>query len=195
MIAIIDYEAGNLRNVKNILDYLGAESVITSDPKTVMGADRIILPGVGAFGFIMKKLHEKELDAVIKQSIKEGKPFLGICLGFQALFEQSQESPGAKGLGIFKGKVKKFSQGKVPHVGWNNANPVKKFSDIRSGFAYFVHSFYPEPEDKSIILFESDYYGNFCSGVIKGNVVGVQFHPERSGKWGLDFYKKWLEGI
>jgi imidazole glycerol phosphate synthase glutamine amidotransferase subunit len=192
MIAIINYGAGNLINVKNMLDYIGVESIITSNSEDVNSASKVILPGVCAFGYLMENLKQKKLDTAIKESINSGKPFLGICIGFQALFEESEEDSGVQGLCVFKGKVKKLRQGKVPHTGWNNVRMVKSSSNFESGFAYFNHSFCPEPEDKEIILFKTNYYVDFCSGVQNDNVVGVQFHPERSGKWGINFYKKWL---
>jgi imidazole glycerol-phosphate synthase subunit HisH len=200
MIAIIDYGAGNIHNVQSILEYLGEDVIVTSDPKDLESADRIILPGVGAFGFIMSNLRKKKLDIAILHEIKKGKPFLGVCLGFQVMFEDGEETPGVKGLGIFKGSVVKFRKGKVPHVGWNDAKLNKINMDkakshcpkFKSDFAYFVHSYYPKPKDKKIILFETVYGEKFCSGVIKDNVIGVQFHPERSGKWGIEFYRQWL---
>jgi imidazole glycerol phosphate synthase glutamine amidotransferase subunit len=207
VIAIIDYGAGNLSNVKNMLDYVGSgleegfESKITSSPEDVIAADAVVLPGVGAFGYLMDKLREKKLDKAIKKAISSGKPFLGVCLGLQALFEKSEESPGVKGLCILKGKVVKFKHGKVPHIGWNNVSvvrnltPTTQIQKFEPGFAYFVHSFYPVPKEKEIYLFETDYYDKFCSGIRKGNIVGVQFHPERSGKWGITFYKQWLQTI
>jgi len=192
MIAIVDYGAGNLSNVKNLFDFLGEDSVITSDPAVVKKADRVVLPGVGAFGYLMDNLKKKGLDKAIIEAIGSGKPFLGVCLGFQALFEESEESPGAKGLCVLRGKVVKLRHGKVPHIGWNNVKAVRK-SDFEDGFAYFVHSYHPDPNDKDIILFETDYHRKFCSGVMKDNILAVQFHPERSGKWGIDFYRSWLK--
>ncbi|HYD03339.1 MAG TPA: imidazole glycerol phosphate synthase subunit HisH [Alphaproteobacteria bacterium] len=199
MIAIIDYGAGNIHNVRSILEHLKQDVIVTSDPEDLKKADRIVLPGVGAFGYMMKNLSEKGLDKEIHNQVyNNNKPFLGVCLGFQAMFDSSEESPGAKGLGLFKGQVVKFKWGKVPHVGWNNVKNPKLISQdhdqdkFNNGYAYFVHSFYPKPEDKSVILFESDYGETFCSGVAKDNVIGVQFHPERSGKWGIEFYRRWI---
>lgn len=191
MIAIIDYGAGNVHNVQSILEYLGEKTLITSNPLDLKSADKIILPGVGAFGYIMSMLKKNGLDVEIKKQIIDGKPFLGICLGFQVLFEESEEDAGVSGLAIFKGSVIKFRSGKVPHVGWNKVM-LSRNSVLSEGFAYFVHSYYPVPIDKDLILYQTDYGDIFCSGVIKNNVIGVQFHPERSGQWGIDFYKKWL---
>ena len=188
MIAIIDYGAGNIHNVKSVLEYLGQEVIVTSNPDDIMLADRIVLPGVGAFGFIMDNLRNKGLDLAIINAVNSGKPFLGICLGFQVLFENSEENVGVSGLGIFKGSVIKFKKGKVPHVGWNKVT-MSKNSNFSEGFAYFVHSYYPKPEDEKIVLFQTEYGDTFCSGIMKNNILGVQFHPERSGTWGIDFYK------
>lgn len=194
IIAIIDYGAGNLTNVKNMLDHLGCESIITSDSDEIESASKIILPGVGAFGHIMENLREKGLDESIKKVISDKKPFLGICIGLQVLFDESEESPGIKGLGIFKGKVKKFTKGKIPQIGWNNAIITKDYLDLNSGFTYFVNSFHVVPEDKNLIIFNTEYHEEFVSGIKKDNVLAVQFHPERSGEWGIDFLKKWLKG-
>ncbi len=191
MIAIIDYGAGNIHNVKSILEYLGQEVLVTSNPDEVRKADKVVLPGVGNFGFIMKSLKKSKLDKAILESISLGKPFLGICIGYQVLFERSEEDRSAKGLCVFKGSVVKFRKGKVPHVGWNTAIPKNAIFD--DGYAYFVHSYYPKPTDKKMALFHTDYEERFCSGIMKDNVLAVQFHPERSGQWGIGFYRKWLK--
>ncbi len=193
MIAIVNHGTGNLKSVKNMLDYLGVDSIITSNPEDLLKADKVILPGVGAFGQVMNSLREKKLDFAIKKVIENKKPFLGICVGFQVLFEESEESPGIKGLGIFKGKVKKFKQGKVPPTGWNKIL-AKKENSYGEGYVYYVNAYYPCPENKKNILFESAHHIPFCGGFEKDNVLGVQFHPELSGNWGINFYKKWLKG-
>ena len=191
MIAIIDYGAGNLSSVKNALDYLGEESTITGKPEDIEKADRIIFPGVGSFGSVMRGLREKNLEQPLKKAIIEGKPFFGICIGLQALFEESEETPGIKGLGIFKGKVKKFTSGKIPQVGWNSIIPIDGF--FEKGFAYFVNSYYSVPETKSIIAAKTDYETIFCSAIKTQNITATQFHPEKSGKYGLRLLGKWLE--
>lgn len=193
MISIVDYGAGNIASVRNALQKLGVESKATSDPAEIIAAERLILPGVGSFGFLMQSLRQKGLDAAIMQSIRQGTPFLGICLGMQALFEESEESPGVAGLGVFKGRVVKFSKGKVPQIGWNQAVPSKKGGLPGQGYAYFVNSYYCNPSDPSIIAATTDYYGDFACAVRKGNVLAVQFHPEKSGDWGLDLLKRWVE--
>src|SRR3989344_2213361 len=155
MIAIIDYGAGNLKSVKNSLDRIGAASRITNKAADIMNADRLILPGDGSFGYLMKSLQRKRLVKPIKEFIQSGKPFLGICLGLQALFEESEESPGVKGLCALKGKVIKFSKGKIPQIGWNQVTPTKN-NIFRKGYAYFVNSYYAVPKDKSVIAAETD---------------------------------------
>ncbi|MFH1316625.1 MAG: imidazole glycerol phosphate synthase subunit HisH [Candidatus Woesearchaeota archaeon] len=195
MIAIIDYGAGNLKSVENALRYLGINPKITSDPEEIEKAEKLILPGVGSFGFMMKSLEERGLDKAIKQFIKSGKPFLGICLGLQALFEKSEESPGVKGLGIFKGEVVRFSKGKVPQIGWNKIMPVKEISAknniFQECYVYFVNSFYVVPEQKEIIALTTDYNKLFVSAILYENVTAVQFHPEKSGEFGLEILRRW----
>ncbi|MFA6065350.1 MAG: imidazole glycerol phosphate synthase subunit HisH [archaeon] len=194
MIGIIDYGAGNLKSVKNALDFLGAKSKIISTPKEVESVEGIILPGVGSFGFIMENLRSKGLDLAIVGAISKGKPYFGICLGLQILFEKSEESAGVKGLGVFKGEVVKFTKGKVPQVGWNEVNPVQK-GLLDNGFAYFVNSYYVVPKKEEIILGRTDNYVNFTSAVEKDNVFAVQFHPEKSGEYGLDILRRWVDVV
>lgn len=191
MIAIIDYGAGNLVSVKNALDYLGVASKITSNAEDIEKAECIILPGVGSFGFMMESLRKLKLEEPLKKALLKGKPYLGICLGLQVLFEESEESPGIAGLGIFKGKVVKFKQGKIPQIGWNNIKPRKSL--FKEGFVYFVNSYYPVSEDKEIIATTTDYFGDFVSAVQKDNITAMQFHPEKSGEFGLDLIRRWLQ--
>jgi len=201
MIAIIDYGAGNLISVKNALDSLNVESKIVNTKKEIIEADRIILPGVGSFGFMMESLRQKGLEAPIKDAIAIGKPFLGICLGMQVLFEESEESPGIKGLCILKGRVAKFKKGKVPQVGWNKIMPSREKGAVAEsnakqllmpGYMYFVNSYYVIPYDKSIVSATSDYFIRYTSAIRFNNITAVQFHPERSGKEGLAMLKRWL---
>ena len=191
MIAIIDYGAGNLKSVKNALDYLKVDSKIISRADDILKSDRLILPGDGSFGYMMENLRKKELIKPIKNFIGQGKPFLGICLGLQALFEESEESPGIKGLSIFKGKVFKFRKGKIPQIGWNKIIAKKK-NIFRDGYVYFVNSYYVVPEDEPITATITDYYGNFVSAIQYNNITDVQFHPEKSGKFGVSLLKRWL---
>ena len=195
MIAIIDCGAGNLGSVRNALGRLGAKCLIARDASSIRRAGRIILPGVGAFGHMMNSLEKKKLVGPIKESIEQGKPFLGICLGMQALFEKSEESPGIKGLSIFKGSVVRFRKGKVPQTGWNmieTKKPCLKPQLVKGGYAYFVNSYYPKPYDKPIISATSNYNGEFTAAVQHKNILAVQFHPEKSGKYGLSMLGRWL---
>ncbi|MBI3034277.1 imidazole glycerol phosphate synthase subunit HisH [Candidatus Woesearchaeota archaeon] len=192
MICIVDCGTGNLSSIKNALDFLGASSKITSNPGEIQEARMIILPGVGAFGYFMGRLREKKLEIPIKKAISEGKPFLGICLGLQVLFEESQESKGVRGLGILKGRVMRFTQGKVPQIGWNKIIPTNP-GIFEEGFAYYVNSYYAEPADRTLIAAVSNYYGDFPCAIRQGNITAVQFHPEKSGKYGLELMKRVLE--
>jgi len=202
MIAIVDYGAGNIASVRNALSRLGVESRATCEAQEILSAERVILPGVGSFGFLMQSLRQKGLDETLLQSINKGTPFLGICLGMQALFESSEESPGIAGLGIFKGKVVRFQRGKVPQIGWNEVVPRGNCSGnecdkgdakelLTKGFAYFVNSFYCAPADPSIVAATTDYNGAFACAIQNENITAVQFHPEKSGDWGLAFLKRW----
>ena len=199
MTAIIDYGAGNLHSVKNALDFLGAESVITSDAEEILKADRVILPGVGAFGDAMESLEKKGLISVIKKAALSGKPFLGICLGMQLLFSESEESPNVKGLDIFKGRIVKIPDRglKIPHIGWNSLT-LKKESKILSGlgdepYVYFVHSYYLEAEDKGVISAAAEYGEELSVAIERENIFATQFHPEKSGKTGLKILKNFIE--
>ncbi len=190
MIVIVDYGAGNIRSVKNALDYLGVRSRASSNPREIEQADRLIFPGVGSFGYLMGSL-KKGIGRAIMRFIASGKPFLGICLGLQALFESSEESAGVAGLGILRGRVVRFSRGKVPHVGWNIVKP-RKPGIIRAGYMYFVNSYYVIPEDESVVAATTDYYSEFVSAISYKNILAVQFHPEKSGDSGIEFLRRWL---
>ena len=196
MIAIIDYGAGNLHSVKNALEYLGAEAVITGDRDVILSADKVILPGVGAFGEAMSSLCERGLDGVIKTVIESKTPFLGICLGLQLLFEESEESPGVKGLGVFRGRVVKIPDCglKIPHMGWNDMT-LTKGSRILAGnpFVYFVHSYYLTTPDTDIVSAYTEYGQRLDVAVESGNVFAVQFHPEKSGEEGMEILKRFIE--
>lgn len=196
MIAIIDYGAGNLQSVKKAFDFIGAESVITNDPEVILSADKILLPGVGSFGDAMDSMEKNGLVETVKECALSGKPFLGICLGLQLLFEESEESPGVKGLGIFKGKIKKFSSDmglKIPHIGWNSLEIKQNdtlFKDIpENAYVYFVHSYYLHAEDENDIATVTNYGIDFHSAVGKNNVFATQFHPEKSGDVGLQILR------
>lgn len=196
MIAIIDYGAGNLQSVKKAFDFIGAESVITNDPKIILSADKILLPGVGSFGDAMDSMRKNGLVETVKKCAESGKPFLGICLGLQLLFEESEESPGVKGLGVFKGKIKRFSSDmglKIPHIGWNSLEIKQEdtlFKNVpENSYVYFVHSFYLHAENEEEIAAVTNYGIDFHSAVGKNNVFATQFHPEKSGDVGLQILR------
>jgi len=190
MIAIIDYGMGNLFSVEKAFVKLGAKVIVTNDEKVILQADKVVLPGVGAFGDCMNNLEQSGLIPAIKEVVNSGKPFLGICLGLQLLFEESEESPGVKGLGIFRGKVQKIIAPdlKIPHMGWNSLNLNNSsylFDDMdKNPYVYFVHSYQAVPID-NIITAVTDYGGNVTAAVGKDNLQAVQFHPEKSSAVGM----------
>jgi glutamine amidotransferase len=196
-VAVIDYEAGNTLSVTRALKKVGARVNLTPDPEKVAAADAVVLPGVGAFGDCMRKLRERGMDEACLETYRTGKPFLGVCVALQVFFEASEESPGVEGLGIFPGKVVRFDVDplKVPHMGWNDLDLVRSHPvlDGLSGEAfYFVHSYYPEPEEPSDLLGVSDYGRAFCAAAGRENLVAVQFHPEKSSLAGLKLYENFL---
>ncbi|MCH2118142.1 MAG: imidazole glycerol phosphate synthase subunit HisH [Pirellulales bacterium] len=192
MIAIIDYEMGNLRSVQKGFEKGGHQAVITSDPAVVDGASHVVLPGVGAFADAVAALHRRKLVEPVRAAVAGGKPFLGICLGLQLLFEKSYEDGEFEGLGIIPGKVVRFrvpKDYKVPHMGWNQIEFCRRppiFSGLDDGtYFYFVHSYYVVPSDKSVIATETHYAAPFCSSIWKDNLFATQFHPEKSQADGL----------
>lgn len=192
MIAIIDYDAGNLKSVEKALIFLGQETVITRDRDVILKADKIILPGVGSFGDAMSKLHSYGLVDTIKEVVKLNKPFLGICLGLQLLFERSDESNGIEGLGILKGEILRIpdKEGlKIPHIGWNSLEikpGAKLFLGIADqSYVYFVHSYYLKADNENEVAATTDYSTLIHASVEKDNVFACQFHPEKSGEVGL----------
>ena len=192
MITIIDYEAGNLKSICNMLDFFKEDYIISSDPKVIENSEKIIFPGQGHFAQAMKNLEEKKLVEPIKKVIENGSKFLGICLGLQVLFEKSQEAPGIAGLGIIKGEVKKFTQGKIPQIGWNKIKTTQNNSYLEDDFYYFVNSYYVVPEDEKIISSKCGYYIDFTASVEYKNLTAVQFHPEKSSEAGIKFFQNWL---
>jgi len=194
MIAIVDYGMGNIRSVQKGFAKAGADARITSDPKTIVNAKGIVLPGVGAFRDCMKNLEELNLRNTLVMEINKGKPFLGICLGLQLLFSESEEFGTCKGMDIFKGKVVKFRFGersdlKIPHMGWNTVKFVRKppiFGEVEDNtYFYFVHSYYVVPEDEGIIAGQTNYGTDFVPMVWRDNIFATQFHPEKSQDAGL----------
>ena len=200
MIAIIDYDAGNLKSVEKALQYLGEECIVTRDKEKLLKADKIILPGVGAFGDAMEKLHKFELVDVIHKLVKENKPFLGICLGLQLMFESSEEGPGVKGLGLLPGKIVKFPEKegfKIPHMVCNSID-VKEGSRLFKGvsnnsYVYFVHSYYLQAENENDVAATTEYITHVHASVEHDNIFACQFHPEKSGDVGLRILKNFCE--
>ena len=200
MIAIIDYDAGNIKSVEKALQKLGQEVVITRDAETILGAEKVILPGVGAFGDAMNNLKKYNLDQVIYQVVEKNIPFLGICLGLQLLFERSDESKGVEGLGILKGEILRIpdqDELKIPHMGWNSLhlqNDGRLFRGLEeNAYVYFVHSFYLKAEDEEIVKATTEYSTHIHASVEKGNVFACQFHPEKSSDVGLQIVKNFVE--
>lgn len=198
MIAIIDYGMGNLRSIQKGLELVGGKTVITSDPKVVENSDALVLPGVGAFEDATKNI--KKLRKSILESVKNQKPILGICLGLQLLFTESEEGGPFKGLDLIKGRVVKLpSKVKIPQIGWNQIKIIKNnrlTKRIKNGsFVYFVHSYVPIPDDEEVIVAKTDYGLEFPSIVSKNNIFGTQFHPEKSGDVGLNILKNFVELI
>ncbi|MEK7354469.1 MAG: imidazole glycerol phosphate synthase subunit HisH [Chloroflexota bacterium] len=201
MIAVIDYGAGNLRSVVNAISRLGYEPKITSDQAEVLSAQAVILPGVGAAADGMANLKKRRLVGAIRRLIDENKPFLGVCLGLQVLLSSTEEDGGQECLGIIPGRVRKLPlEGKdlkIPHMGWNQvkqkiSHPIFEGVPDEANF-YFVHSYYAEPEDKSLVAGETDYGISFCSVLARGNLVATQFHPEKSGDIGLKIYDNFIK--
>lgn len=203
MIAIIDYDAGNIKSVEKALLYLGQQEkdvVLTREREVIHAADRVILPGVGSFRDAMEKLRGYGLEPVIREYVESGRPFLGICLGLQLLFEESEESPGARGLGLLKGKITKIPEGegrKVPQIGWNDIR-INPKSRLLSGipdnsYVYFVHSYYLTAENRSEVAATTEYGVSIDAAVESGNLFACQFHPEKSSGVGLRILKNFIE--
>ena len=199
-IAIINYGAGNLRSVAKALESLGAKALVTADPAEIAAADGLVLPGQGACDSAMVALEAQDLTQSVKQAIADEKPFFGVCLGLQLLFDYTEEG-GAECLGVIPGQVRRFPPGlKVPHMGWNTAELVQPdhpvFADVPQGsHFYFVHSYYPDPESSDAVAAVTDYGLRFCCAVAQGNVVATQFHPEKSGPTGLRLYGNFLRMV
>ena len=202
MIAIMDYGVGNLFSVEKAFLYLGADAKITNDADVLRRADKIVLPGVGAFGDCMKNLRASGMIPVLAEQVREGVPLLGICVGLQILFEGSDESPEAEGLGFFLGRVRKIRADglKIPHMGWNSLQIEKRESvDLFEGlaenpFVYFVHSYHVVPEDANIITATAEYGERLTAAVARDNICATQFHPEKSGDVGLQILQNFIGG-
>ncbi len=200
MIAIVDYDAGNIKSVEKALLHLGQEVTVTGEAEAILKADKVILPGVGAFGDAMEKLRSTGLDKVMKEVADKKTPFLGICLGLQLLFESSEEAPGVAGLGLLKGKILRIPQAeglKIPHMGWNSLhlqNEGRLFRGIdEHTYVYFVHSYYLEAQEESIVKASTRYGVEIHASVEKDNLFACQFHPEKSSTAGLKILKNFVE--
>ena len=200
MIAIIDYDAGNIKSVQKAIEFLGETAVLTREPEVLLKADKVILPGVGSFGDAMQKLHRYQLVDTIRWVAEKNIPFLGICLGLQLLFERSDESEGVEGLGILKGEILRIPDEpdlKIPHIGWNSLslqNDGRLFEGLSENeYVYFVHSYYLKAAEPSIVKAVTQYGSTLIhASVEKGNVFACQFHPEKSGETGLKIFKNFL---
>lgn len=199
MIAIIDYDAGNIKSVEKAFMALGQDVVITRDQEVILKADGVVLPGVGAFGDAMKKLSDYDLIGTIHKVVEKGTPFLGICLGLQLMFESSEESPGVEGLHLLDGKIVRIPAGeglKIPHIGWNNLsypNEGRLYKDIpEDSFVYFVHSYYLQAQEPEIVKATTEYGVNIHASVEKNNIFACQFHPEKSSAVGMKILENFV---
>lgn len=199
MVTIIDYDAGNIRSVEKAFQYLGADVKVSREKSDILRADRLVLPGVGAFGDAARKLREYGLTDLVREAASDGRPFLGICLGLQLLYEDSEESPEAEGLGLLAGHVVRFSDRpgfKIPQIGWNSLelqNDGRLFQGVPDGsYVYFVHSYYVKAEDPATVRARMTYADQADVSVESGNIFGCQFHPEKSGEVGLMILKNFL---
>lgn len=199
MIAVIDYDAGNIKSVQKALEFLGKQAVVTRDRKEILTAERVILPGVGNFGDAMAKLKDFGLVSVIEEVAKQGTPFLGICLGLQLLFEESEESPGVRGLGLLPGKIVRIPKEtglKIPQIGWNALKYPSKgrlFEKVPEGaYVYFVHSYYLQAQEKEIVKATAEYGVTVEASVEKDNIFACQFHPEKSSEAGLQILRNFM---
>lgn len=200
MITIIDYGAGNLFSVRKAIEYFDVDVAISDNSEDILNAEGLVLPGVGAFGWGMKLLEEKRLCEPIREAVDKGVPLLGVCLGLQLLFEESEESPEVSGLGLIRGRVKRLPNDlPLPHIGWNQVKIIKEtriFKGIsQDSFFYFVHSYYGEPLDRDSVCGITEYGIEFPSVICKENIFAVQFHPEKSSSEGLKIYKNFLEVV
>ncbi len=196
MIAVIDYGMGNLSSVATALAYLGVDAQVTSDPAVAARADRLILPGVGAMDYAVRQIEQQGLDQAIREFLQTGRPFLGICLGMQLMFERSEEGD-ARGLGLLPGVVRRFPDLpglKVPHMGWNRLQDCHSTLLPEGGSFYFVHSFYADPSDPSLVVARSHHGIDFAAAVEKDQILLTQFHPEKSGEVGLALLRQWVTG-
>jgi imidazole glycerol-phosphate synthase subunit HisH len=201
MIGIVDYNIGNLRSVQKAFQHEGGEAVFVRTPREIAKADGLVLPGVGAFGDCVRSLADSGMWDAVLDWAKSGKPFFGICVGYQMLFDSSEEAPGRKGLGLFEGEVKKFTDRpgqKIPQIGWNTVEVQQPDAPLLAGiasgdFVYYVHSYYVQPRDRSLIALETNYGDTFAAAIARGNLIATQFHPEKSQRAGLQLLRNFVE--
>jgi glutamine amidotransferase len=201
MIGIVDYDIGNLRSVQKALQHVGGDAAFVRTPGEIEQADGLVLPGVGAFGDCVRALVNSGMRDAVAAWARSGRPFFGICVGYQMLFESSEEAPGQPGLGLFQGEVKKFMQQpglKIPQIGWNTVEVRQPEATLLAGissgdFVYYVHSFYVQPRDRALIALESTYGDTFAAAIARGNVIATQFHPEKSQRAGLQLLRNFVE--
>jgi glutamine amidotransferase len=191
MIEVVDYGGGNLGSITRCLEMLGAEYRLADQTNPPSGNTPVLFPGVGAFGAAMANLLQSGLDKRVRDIVKNGTPYLGICIGLQVLFEGSEEAPGVSGLGLIPGKVIKFKNGKVPQIGWNWVQSTQP--GWNDGYVYFVNSYYPKPDIQEQSLYQADYHGHFTAAVQTKNITAFQFHPEKSGPFGQSLISQWIE--
>jgi imidazole glycerol phosphate synthase glutamine amidotransferase subunit len=195
MIDLIDYGGGNTGSIRRCLGRIGLEFRSVGKGGELARSDGpIVLPGVGSFGAVIQGLKDRGFEDTLKDAIKSGRPFLGICVGLQVLFEVSQEAPGVPGLGILEGSVERFRRGKIPQIGWNLVTSTRD-AGPEDGYAYFVNSYVAVPGDPSVTLYEADYHGPFCAAVHRDAVTAYQFHPEKSGTFGHGLLRRWADAL
>jgi len=191
---LVDVAGGNVGSVRRCLERLHVDYRLVNPSLLPDGTRPIILPGVGAFGAVMESLRKDDFDQVIVSRVRGGTPYLGICVGMQILFDESDESPGVKGLSLVPGRVVKYDAPKVPQIGWNAVVANGRRQPER-GYVYFVNSYYPLPDDQSVVSYFADYYGKFCAALEIANITAFQFHPEKSGEFGATLLEGWLNGL
>jgi len=201
MIGIVDYNIGNLRSVQKAFQHVGGDAVFVRTPKEIAQVDALVLPGVGAFGDCVRSLAASGMWDEVRAWAKSDRPFFGICVGYQMLFDSSEEAPGEKGLGVFEGEVRRFSSEhhlKIPQIGWNTITVLQDQSPflariLTGDFVYYVHSYYVAPEDRSLIALETTYGDTFAAAVARGNLFATQFHPEKSQRAGLEMVRNFID--
>ena len=193
MLTVLNYGGGNLKSVANLLDSIDCPYVVSDKPADIAAADKIIFPGQGHFGQVMNALTFNGLAEPLRRSIARNVPFLGICVGLQVLFDSSEEAPGIAGLGVLKGKIVRFTQGKIPQIGWNNIDLKRKDSCLTADYYYFVNSYHAVCDDPSVVCATANYHIPFTAAVKSGNVTATQFHPEKSGRTGRETVLRWIK--